>query len=103
MIKDNGMNVVTDIKFSDHYNFKNKDINKILDLEQEYSDKDIFIIGGPEIIAQTFDIFKEFYLTRIYGNFECDKFINITKIANTMNLIERIDCDDTCHFEIWRK
>ena len=77
MIKDNGMNVVKDIKFSDHYNFKVKDINKILDLEQEYSDKDIFIIGGPDIIVQTFDLFKEFYLTRIYGNFKCDKFIDI--------------------------
>ena len=32
-----------------------------------------------------------------------DKFIDIIKIANTMNLIEKIDCDDTCHFEIWRK
>ena len=41
-----------------------------------------------------------FYLD---GNFECEKFIDIKKIANTMNLIETIDCDDTCHFEIWRK
>ena len=72
-------------------------------LEKEHLEKDIFIIGGPDIIVQTFDLFKEFYLTRIYGNFKCDKFININKIANTMNLIEKIDCDDTCHFEIWRK
>ena len=78
-------------------------VNEILDLEKEYSQKDIFIIGGPDIIVQTFDLVKEFYLTRIYGNFECDNFIDIRKIANTMNLIEKIDCDDTCHFAIWRK
>ena len=78
-------------------------VNEILNLEKQYLDRDIYIIGGPEIIIQTFDLFKEFYLTRIYGNFECDKFIDIKKIANTMNLIEKIDCDDTCHFEIWRK
>ena len=78
-------------------------VNEILDLEKEYSEKDIFVIGGPDIIVQTYDLFKEFYLTRIYGNFECDKFIDIRKIANTMNLIKKIDCDDTCHFEIWRK
>ena len=78
-------------------------VNEILDLEKEYFEKDIFVIGGPDIIAQTYDLFKEFYLTRIYGNFDCDKFIDIKKIANTMNLIEKIDCDDTCHFEIWRK
>ena len=76
---------------------------QILDLEKECLEKDIFIIGGPDIIVQTFDLFKEFYLTRIYGNFKCDKFININKIADKMNLIEKIDCDDTCHFEIWRK
>ena len=78
-------------------------VNEILDLEKEYLEKDIFIIGGPDIIVQTFDLFKEFYLTRIYGNFECDKFIDIEKINLTMDLIEKIDCDDTCHFEIWRR
>ena len=77
--------------------------NEILHLEKQYLNKDIYIIGGPEIIKQTFDLFKEFYLTRIYGNFKCDKFIDINKISNTMRLIEKIDCDETCHFEIWKK
>ena len=77
--------------------------NEILNLEKKYANKDIYIIGGPDIINQTFDLFKEFYLTRIYGNFGCDKFIDIKKISNTMSLIEKIDCDETCHFEIWRK
>ena len=39
MIKDNGMNVIKDIKFSDHYNFKIKDINKILDLSKQLNCK----------------------------------------------------------------
>ena len=78
-------------------------VYEILNLEKTYANKDIYIIGGPKIIKQTFDLFKEFYLTRIYGNFECDKFIDIKKISNTMTLIEKIDCDETCHFEIWRK
>ena len=78
-------------------------VDEILKLEKKYSNKDIYIIGGPEIVKQTFDLFKEFYLTRIYGNFKCDKFIDINRISNTMRLIEKIDCDNTCHFEIWRK
>ena len=78
-------------------------VDEILKLEKKYSNKDIYIIGGPEIIKQTFNLFKEFYLTRIYGNFKCDKFIDINEISNTMRLIEKIDCDDTCHFEIWKK
>ena len=82
---------------------KNDIFNEILKLEKKYLDKHICIIGGPEVIRQTFDLFKEFYLTRIYGNFNCDKFIDIKKITNTMSLIKKIDCDETCHFEIWRK
>ncbi len=78
-------------------------VDEILNLEKKYLDRDIFIIGGPDIIVQTFDLFQEFYLTRIYGNFKCDKFIDIKKIDNTMSLIEKINCDNTCHFEIWRK
>ena len=78
-------------------------VDEILKLEKKYSNKDIYIIGGPEIVKQTFDLFKEFYLTRIYGNFKCDKFIDINRISNTMRLIEKIDCDNTCHFEIWKK
>ena len=87
---------------ADHY--INGDVSdEILRLEKEYIEKDIFIIGGPEIIRQTFNLFKEFYLTRIYGNFNCDKFIDINKIMNSMKLIKKISCDDSCHFEIWKK
>ena len=80
------------------------DISKeILKLQKKYLDRDIFIIGGSDIIRQSFDLFKEFYLTRIYGNFDCDKFIDINKIKNSMTLMKKIDCDQTCHFEIWKK
>ena len=80
------------------------DISKeILKLQKKYLDRDIFIIGGSDIIRQSFDLFKEFYLTRIYGNFDCDKFIDINKIKNSMTLMEKIDCDEKCHFEIWKK
>ena len=101
-------NIVVTSKDNSHYPganayIKGEIVDEILNLEKKYLNKDIYIIGGLEIIKQTFDLFKEFYLTRIYGNFECDKFIDIKKISNTMSLIQKIDCDETCHFEIWRK
>ncbi len=89
-------------KGADHY-LKGDISNEILNLEKKYLEKDIFIIGGTEIIKQSFNLFKEFYLTRIYGNFECDKFLDIKKIEDTMELIKKIDCDNNCHFEIWKK
>ena len=78
-------------------------IDKIIDLEKDNLDKDIFIIGGPEIINQCFELFKEFYLTRIYGNFYCEKFIDLSKIERKMKLSKKIKVDETCHFEIWKK
>jgi dihydrofolate reductase len=78
-------------------------VNKIINLEKNYINKDIFVIGGPEIINQCFDLFKEFYLTRIYGDFNCEKFIDLNQIKKKMKLRKKINSDETCHFEIWKK
>jgi dihydrofolate reductase len=75
---------------------------EIINLEKSYLNKDIFVIGGPDIITQCFDLFKEFYLTKIYGNFNCEKFIDLGQIEKNMKLSKKINSDETCHFEIWK-
>ena len=85
-------------------NYINKDVNKqIHELQKIHIDKHIFIIGGSEIIKLTIDIIQEFYLTRIYGNYNCEKFLDISMITNNMKLTKKIDGDNTCHFEIWKR
>ena len=74
-----------------------------LHISIKYSHKDIFIIGGAKILNQLFELVEEFYLTRIYGNFDCDKNIDLPKIQESMNMINKIENDKTCHFEIWKK
>ena len=78
-------------------------VKEIINLEKFYIKKDIFIIGGSEIINQCFELFKEFYLTRIYGNFNCEKFIDLNQLEKKMQLSKKINSDETCHFEIWKK
>ena len=78
-------------------------VNSIVNLSIKYSHKDIFIIGGAKILTQLFELVEEFYLTRIYGNFDCDKNIDLPKIQESMNMINKIENDETCHFEIWKK
>ena len=79
-------------------------INKKLEeIQQKYLDKDVFIIGGSEIISQTIEIIEEFYLTRIYGNYNCEKFLNIDLIKNNMKMIKQIEGDKTCYFEVWKR
>ncbi len=85
------------------YYFSGNINNKIIDIHNNYGNKDIFIIGGSEIISLTFSIIEEFYLTRIYGNYNCEKFIDIALIEKKMKLIKKIDGDNSCHFEIWKK
>jgi len=78
-------------------------VQEIQNLESIYTTKDIFIIGGSEIVNKSIAVVQKFYLTRIYGNFNCDKFINLEIIEKNMILKDKIECDDTCHFEIWIK
>ena len=90
------------IEGADHYLRGNVN-NEIQNIQSEYIDKDIFIIGGSGIINLTFNIIEQFYLTRIYGIYNCEKFIDVPLIENNLNMIKKIDGDSTCHFEIWTK
>ena len=76
---------------------------KVLGLSNKYENKDVYIIGGAEILNQLFELIEEFYLTRIYGNFKCDKNINLQKIQESMKKIKEIENDSNSHFEVWKK
>ena len=78
-------------------------IDNIKDLSNKYSNIDKYIIGGPNIINQLFELIEEFYLTRIYGNFNCDKKIDLNKIEFKMRLDKKITVNKTYHIEIWKK
>ena len=90
------------IEGADYY-LKGNINNQIQDIQSQYTNKDIFIIGGSEIINLTFKLIEKFYLTRIYGNYNCEKFIDVTSIENNMKMIKKINGDSTCHFEIWER
>ena len=77
--------------------------NTINNIQEKFPDKFIWIIGGPNIIEQSFSLIEEFYLTRIYGNYNCDTFLDVQRIEKEMKKNKHIDGDKTCHFEIWKK
>ena len=85
------------------YFFSGDIIEQVKDIQKKYKNKDVFIIGGSEILNLTIELIEEFYLTRIYGNYGCEKFINFSMIEKTMKMTKRIDGDKSCHFEIWKK
>ena len=78
-------------------------ISKVTEINKEYKSLTKWIIGGPNIVNQLFNLVEEFYLTRIYGNYNCDTKLDIKNIETKMTLYKIIKNDDTCHFEIWKK
>ena len=78
-------------------------IEKIKEIDKKYPNKVKWVIGGSNIVNQLFEIINEFYLTRIYGNYNCDTFLNLDNIFNEMKKIKNIEVDNTCHFEIWSR
>ena len=85
------------------YYFSGNIVEQIKELQNEHQHKDIYIIGGSEIINSTINIIQEFYLTRIYGNYKCEKFIDMELIQKNMKIIKKIEGDISCHFEIWKR
>ena len=67
----------------------------------QYSKLEKWVIGGPNIVDQLFDLIDTFYLTRIYGKYNCDKKLDVNKIEQHMKLDQKINNNNSCHFEIW--
>ena len=78
-------------------------ISEVTAISREYKSLTKWIIGGPNIVNQLLNLVEEFYLTRIYGNYNCDTKLDIKNIESKMTLYKKIKNDDTCHFEIWKK
>ena len=73
-------------------------------LSNKYQSLDKFVIGGPKILNQLFELVEVFYLTRIYGKFDCDNKFDLQKVEQEMTLEKKIKSDtSSCHFEIWKR
>ena len=52
----------------------------ILNLQSKHPDCTIWIIGGVGLIETTLPIIQEFYLSRITGQFECDRYLPMSEL-----------------------
>tara|TARA_B100001769_G_C21835229_1_gene453438 strand:+ start:186 stop:677 length:492 start_codon:yes stop_codon:yes gene_type:complete len=78
-----------------------ENIKKII---SEYKKQRIWLIGGPNLINQLFDLIDNFFLTRIYGKFNCDKKLDVERIIKNMTLYGTSSSqDNTCRFQVWKK
>lgn len=60
--------------------------------------RDIFVIGGADIIEQSLPMIEKIYLTRIPGTYECDTTIDIDNFLKHFTLVGTRDIG-TCKVE----
>lgn len=75
----------------------------VLQLQDMYPDKHVWVIGGPNIIEQTLGVIEEFYISRIPGEYQCDTFLPVKKIESLFERHWVDDTNDSVTFEIWKK
>ena len=71
-------------------------------LKEKYTDKIIWVIGGPNIIEQTIGSIEEFYLSRIPGQYNCDNFLSLENI-DALFKKTWFEKHERVEFQIWKK
>ena len=81
-----------------------KNINTEYENKDFLKNKDVFIIGGANLIFQVFDIIDIFLITHIKGAYNCDKKLDRNIIRNKMKVFRSAPAiDDSCVFKVWLK
>lgn len=79
------------------------DINSaIIAIGEDNPDLITWVIGGPNIIKQTLGSIKEFYISRIPGDFGCDTHLPLDDIKEMFTLRSAEDFPEV-RFEIWER
>lgn len=61
----------------------------------------IYVIGGAALFEQLIGDIDVLHLTRIAGNFGCDTFLPLDKIAEQFELIDSVELNHTTKFETY--
>ena len=65
--------------------------------------KDVWIIGGAQLIEHCLDIIDEFYLSRIQCIYDCDTFLPADLIMDKFNLYDAEETDSDLYIEKWAR
>lgn len=57
-------------------------------LEQEFPDKEIFVIGGANLLVQAKPVLKRIYLTKIPGNYNCTAVVDLAELTKDFVVTE---------------
>ena len=65
--------------------------------------KDVWIIGGAQLVEHCLDVIDEFYLSRIQSIYNCDTFLPADLIMDKFNLYDAEETDSDLYIEKWAR
>ena len=81
----------------------NKDYKQhLLELQSQYPDKDIFIIGGASLFRDTQELIERVLLTRFTDSYDCDVIMDLNSYLEDFGLIEQT-AKDSGLYQIWER
>jgi dihydrofolate reductase len=72
-------------------------------VDQLFDHTDFYwLIGGASLIQQSWPYVNEIHLTRVYDQYTCDSFIDLSYIENNYNIVDsELYADHS--YEIWKR
>lgn len=77
-------------------------VEQLSSIQHKFLDKNIFVIGGADILIQAESAIEKIYLTKINGNYNCDVVIDINKFTKNFTLTDNITFD-SCNIEQYER
>lgn len=93
-------NIVITSKPDPQHDYEVNSLDKIAMFVKKYDD--VFIIGGGYVYQESIklNLAKEIFISRIPGDFNCDKFLNIEDIKQYY-VLDEIKKFETFNVEVW--
>lgn len=101
----NRTNIVVTNKSINDFNVRTVkgDVNQeIKNIQTQFPDRDVFVIGGKQIYESTIDAVERVYLTRMQGNFWADTRIDLDRYLSCFQIYS-VKPGPDCTFEIWKR
>ena len=90
------------IKLQNVYKISGDVCTNLQQLQTQYPDKNIFVIGGSDLLVQAKPVIEKIFITRIPGNYFCDVILNVDSYIENFKLINQTVLD-TCLIEEYER
>ena len=74
---------------------------ELIGLALQHPQKDITIIGGANIYNQCFPLCEKIYLTKVYGKYDGDTYIDMETVLQDFELQSEQNVPNKCVIQVW--